>query len=160
MSNYDSLLDEVRSYLDRFCAFPSEAALDVVTLWVAHTHAVDATHKMVFESTPRLAILSSEPGSGKTRVLELVEQLSHNGTRVTDPTGPGLLCLIDQERATVCIDEIDVLFGPGSGQRQIRAILNSGYRRGANIVRQRGNQSSLVDTLRPNRYRRHGAEFH
>lgn len=131
----DRLLDEVKSYLDRFCAFPNEASLDACTLWVAHTHAVDSEGKLLFESTPRLAILSSEPGSGKTRVLEMVESLSHNGIRVTDPTGPALVSLVNDERATICIDEIDVLFGTGAGQRPVRAFLNAGYRQGSKIAR-------------------------
>jgi hypothetical protein len=131
----DQLLDEVRSYLDRFVAFPSEASLDAVVLWIAHTHAVDSERTMVFESTPRLAILSDEPGSGKTRLLELVESLSHSGIRVTDPTAPSLVSLVNEQRATICIDEIDVLFGGGAGQRPVRAFLNAGYRQGAKIAR-------------------------
>ena len=39
-------------------------------LWAAHAHVADA-----FESTPRLALLSPEPGSGKTRAQEVLELL-------------------------------------------------------------------------------------
>lgn len=46
------------------------AALEAVTLWVAHAHLV-----AVGENTPRLALLSPEPGSGKTRTLEVLELL-------------------------------------------------------------------------------------
>jgi hypothetical protein len=129
------LLDETRAYLARFCSLPSDAALDTVTLWVAHTHAVDISHRLVFETTPRLAILSNGPASGKTRLLELVQRLSANGVQVADPTGPAVVSLIDEEHATVCIDEIDMLFGPGNGQRAVRTVLNTGYRVGAKIPR-------------------------
>lgn len=131
----DALFDEVKSYLTRFVSFPNEAAADVATLWVAHTHAVDSEHKLIFESTPRLAILSNEPGSGKTRLLELIEALSHNGRQVTDPTAPALISLVNDERAAICIDEIDVLFTGGNGQRPVRSFLNAGYRHGAKIAR-------------------------
>ena len=60
------LLDDTREFIGRFCAFPSAACLDAVTLWAAHTHMVEHFH-----TTPRLAMLSPEPGSGKTRVLEV-----------------------------------------------------------------------------------------
>jgi hypothetical protein len=128
-------LDETRAYIARFCALPSDAALDAVTLWVAHTHAVDTAGRLAFETTPRLAILSNGPASGKTRVLEMVQRLSSNGVQVADPTGPAVVSLIDEEHATVCIDEIDLLFGPGNSQRAVRTVLNSGYRAGAVIPR-------------------------
>ena len=63
----------VHAFLARFVAFPSPAAHVAATLWVAHCHMVEA-----FESSPRLALLSPEPGSGKTRVLEVCELLVPN----------------------------------------------------------------------------------
>jgi hypothetical protein len=64
------VLDQVHGYLARFVAYPSEDAHVAHTLWIAHTHLMDA-----WESTPRIAFLSPEPGSGKTRALELTETL-------------------------------------------------------------------------------------
>lgn len=67
------ILDDVRQYLERFIAYPSGDCADAHTLWVAHAHAADS-----FENTPRLAFLSPEPGSGKTRALEVTEVLVPN----------------------------------------------------------------------------------
>ena len=67
------LLDDVEAFLRRFVAFPSEAARVATVLWAAHAHLLD-----VFDSTPRLAFLSPEPGSGKTRALEITELLVPN----------------------------------------------------------------------------------
>jgi len=39
-------------------------------LWIVHAHLMDK-----WDSTPRLAFLSPEPGSGKTRALEITELL-------------------------------------------------------------------------------------
>ncbi len=64
------LLDAVHGYLCRFVAYPSPDATIAHTLWIAHTHLMDA-----WESTPRIAFLSPEPGSGKTRALEITETL-------------------------------------------------------------------------------------
>src|SRR5688500_11001259 len=64
------LLDEVEQFLTRFVAFPSLEAQAAVALWILHCHAIDA-----FESTPRLAALSPEKGSGKTRLLEVLALL-------------------------------------------------------------------------------------
>ncbi len=63
-------LDDVETFLRRFVAFPSESAAVAVTLWAAHAHVVHGG-----ENSPRLALLSPEPGSGKTRVLEVLELL-------------------------------------------------------------------------------------
>ncbi len=64
------LLDEVEEFLERFVAYPSEAAKVAHVLWILHTHCMDE-----WESTPRIAFLSPEPGSGKTRALEVTETL-------------------------------------------------------------------------------------
>jgi hypothetical protein len=37
----EAVLNEVRHFLSRFVSFPTPAILDMVTLWVAHTHVVD-----------------------------------------------------------------------------------------------------------------------
>ena len=57
-----ALLTFTESFIKRFCAFPDEHALVAVTLWAAHAHMVE-----YFHTTPRLALLSPEAGSGKTR---------------------------------------------------------------------------------------------
>ena len=64
------LLNEVREFIARFCIFPTRSCLDALTLWVAHAHMVEHFH-----TSPRLALLSPEPASGKTRVLEVLELL-------------------------------------------------------------------------------------
>ena len=54
-------LDDLRAFVGRFCALPTGHAYTATVLWAAHAHVLDA-----FDSTPRLAFLSPEPGSGKT----------------------------------------------------------------------------------------------
>ncbi len=64
------LLDWIEAFLARFVAYPSEAARVAHVLWIAHTHGMSA-----WDSIPRIAFLSPEPGSGKSRVLEVSELL-------------------------------------------------------------------------------------
>ena len=98
-------------------------------LWIAHTHLMDC-----WESTPRIAFLSPEPASGKTRALEVTEPLvprpvhAVNTTpaylfrKVSDPAGP----------PTILYDEIDTVFGPkAKDNEEIRGMLNAGHRKGA-----------------------------
>lgn len=53
-----------------FVAYPSEHAHVAHTLWRAHTHLMEA-----WESMPRIAFLSPEPGSRNSRALEITESL-------------------------------------------------------------------------------------
>jgi hypothetical protein len=59
-------LDLVESYYQRFVAYPSEHALAAHVLWTVHAHLIDS-----FDTTPRLAFMSAEKESGKTRALEV-----------------------------------------------------------------------------------------
>src|SRR5688572_98428 len=68
-----ALLSDVPGFFCRFVAFPNEAAAVPATLWVAHAHAIDC-----WVSTPRIGFLSPEPGSGKTRALEVMGTLVPN----------------------------------------------------------------------------------
>lgn len=129
------VLNEADAFLSRFAAFPSDASRHAVVLWSAHTHAVNA-----FPASGRLAVLSDQPASGKTRVLELAGLISHDATLETDPTGPALTALISQRQPTVLLDEVDQIWGRAGGEshRQLRSILNSGYRKGATVSRRAG----------------------
>src|SRR5690349_14986940 len=62
------LFARVGKFLIRFVCYPSEHAHVAHVLWIAHAHCMDA-----WESTPRIAFLSPEPASGKTRALEISE---------------------------------------------------------------------------------------
>lgn len=66
----ESPLDEVEAFLACFVSYPSEAARVAHVLWIGHAHLMDC-----WESTPRIAFLSPEPGSGKSRALEASELL-------------------------------------------------------------------------------------
>lgn len=128
-----SVLDQVEAFLRRFVSYPSDAAATAHTLWVAHCHAMSS-----WESTPRIAFLSPEPGSGKSRALEVTELLVPNPVhavnatpaylfrKVSDPAGP----------PTILFDEIDTLFGPRAKDNEdVRGMLNAGHRRGATAGR-------------------------
>jgi hypothetical protein len=96
------LLDQVTAMLARYVAFPSPAALVAVTLWTAHAHAVTA-----FESTPRLALLSAEKGSGKTRTLEVLELLVPRPMHAVSATAAALFRAVEAQQPTLLFDEAD-----------------------------------------------------
>ncbi len=123
------MLDEVHALLGRFVAYPSQHAHVAHTLWIGHAHAMGA-----WESTPRIAFLSPEPGSGKTRALEITETLVPRPVEAVNVTPAYLFRKVGDEagRPTILYDEIDTVFGPkAKDNEEIRGLLNAGHRCGA-----------------------------
>jgi hypothetical protein len=124
------LLSNVYTFTGHFIAYPSDHAHIAHVLWIAHTHLMDA-----WESTPRLAFLSPEPSSGKTRALEISELLVPNPVEAINVTPAYLSRKVgDEEKGppTILYDEIDTVFGPKAKENEeIRGLLNAGHRRGA-----------------------------
>lgn len=124
-----SVLDEVHAFLGRFVAYPDPAAHVAHTLWTAHTHAMDA-----WESTPRIAFTSPEPGSGKSRALEATTLIVPRPVQAVNVTPSYLFRKVADKagKPTILFDEIDTVFGPkAKDNEEIRGLLNAGHRRGA-----------------------------
>ena len=124
-----TLLNDVHAFLGRFIAYPSEHAHTAHALWVVHAHLMSA-----WESTPRIAFLSPEPGSGKTRALEISELLVPRPVQAINVTPAYLFRKVgaDEDLPTILFDEVDTVFGPKvKDNEEVRALLNAGHRRGA-----------------------------
>ncbi|WP_327317861.1 DUF3631 domain-containing protein [Streptomyces sp. NBC_01235] len=122
-----ALLNEVEAFHRRFNVFPTEAAYVAVALWDAHAHLLDC-----FDSTPRIAFLSPEPGSGKSRALEIVETLVPQPMVAVNASAAALFRAVSgaDGRPTILFDEIDTVFGPKAGDNEeLRGFLNAGHRR-------------------------------
>lgn len=123
-----ALLDDIHKFLGRFIAYPDQHSHIAHTLWNVHAHLMDA-----WESTPRIAFLSPEPASGKTRALEITELLVPRPIHSMNVSPAALFREIDSEegRPTILFDEIDTVFGPkAKPNEEIRGLLNAGHRKG------------------------------
>ncbi len=137
------ILDAVRKFLGRFVTFPSPAELDAVTLWAAHAHLVG-----VGENSPRLALLSPEPASGKTRTLEVLELLVPAPMPSVSASPAAIFRSLANGQRTLLFDEVDTIFGTNrkdDGSEELRALLNAGHRRGATIPRCVGPMHAVAD---------------
>lgn len=131
--NARTALDEAEGFLRRFVAYPSEAAATAHVLWCGHAHLVDA-----FDNSPRIAFLSPEPGSGKSRALEVTEPLVPRPVVTVNASSSYVFRKISDEAGlpTLLMDEVDAIFGrPSDASEDLRGLLNSGYRRGATAGR-------------------------
>ncbi len=142
------LLDETVDVVLRFVAMPSTEAADAVALWIAHTWVFDR-----FDTTPRLAVLSPELGSGKTRLLEVVELLARSPMLAANVSVAVLFRLAADRQPTVLLDEADAIWSPrkggAEGAEDLRALLNAGYRRGAAVWRMVGQGAKMEATEFP-----------
>lgn len=124
-----SRLTEIEDFLSRFVVYPDEHCRVAHTLWIAHTHLMDC-----WDSTPRIAFLSPEPGSGKSRALEVTEPLVPRPVHAVNTTPAYLFRKVSDPdgRPTILYDEIDTVFGPrAKDNEEVRGMLNAGHRKGA-----------------------------
>ena len=127
------ILDDIKSFLESYVIYPSEHAAVAHTLWIAHAHLMDR-----WDSTPRIAFISKEPGSGKSRALEVTAPLVPNPVHAVNATPAYLFRKISDDAGspTILFDEIDTLFGPrAKDNEEVRGMLNAGHRRGATAGR-------------------------
>jgi hypothetical protein len=142
----DETLSNVSAFMGRFICYPSENARIAHTLWVAHCHLMEAWY-----TTPRLAFMSAEKASGKTRALEVTELLVPRPKLSFSISAAALVRIIakgheDGTAPTVLFDEIDNLFARGEeGIAELRGALNSGYRRGATATRCVNHGADVID---------------
>ena len=125
----DALLNSVRVFLERFVSYPSRHASVAHTLWCAHTHMME-----IWDSTPRIAFLSPERGSGKTRALEATEFLVPRPVHSINNSTAYVIRKIadDFGRPTILQDEFDNVFGGKTPDKaDLLAIYNAGHRKGA-----------------------------
>ena len=124
---------ESYTFVGRFIVYPDEAAQVGHTLWIAHCHLMEC-----WASTPRLAALSPEPASGKTRALEVTELLVPRPMLAVEFSPAYLFRKISDEAGlpTILHDEVDAVFnGRAPQNEELRALYNSGHRRGAFVGR-------------------------
>jgi hypothetical protein len=123
------LLDDLRAFLVRFVVYPSDHHRNAHALWIAHCWWMDA-----WDSTPRIAFLSPEPGSGKSRALEITEPLVPRPVHAVNTTSAYLFRKVSDPlgRPTILYDECDTLFGPKAKEHEeVRGMINAGHRKGA-----------------------------
>jgi len=129
----EKTLDELERFIRRFLVYPTTHEYAAHVLWIMHTWSME-----LWDSTPRIAFLSPEPQSGKTRALEVTEKLVPRPKRTVNNSTMYLYREISnpEGRPTILYDEIDTIFGPkAKGDEDARAMLNAGHRKGATAGR-------------------------
>jgi len=129
----NSSLAGIEAFLRRYVAFASEHEAVAIALWVAHAHLIEH-----FDVSPILTVTSAEMRSGKTRVLDCLELLVPEPVRLVIPSEAVVYTVLSRRpRPTLLLDEADAIFGTRMAEKYegIRAVLNSGNRRGTPVMR-------------------------
>jgi hypothetical protein len=131
----------VHHLLQRYVALRAHQSV-AVALWIVHTFLYRQ-----FTVTPRLMVTSPVRGCGKTTLLDLIEALCARPLKSDNITAAGIYHAVDSEHPTLLIDEADNLGLAGNGA--LRAVLNSGHRKGGNITRYHHGGARAFSTFSP-----------
>jgi len=124
---YEDIKQFLHTYVDM-----KEEDYEIVTLWILGTYVHDN-----FETFPYLFI-NAMRGSGKSRLLKIIKELSKDGCLNTSMRES---VLFRMGKKTLCIDEFE---GLGSKEAQaLREVLNAAYKKGMQISRMRKVKSNL-----------------
>jgi hypothetical protein len=122
-------LDRTVATLQCYAYFPTIEQPRAIALWLAHTYLVENVN-----ISARLLIRAPYKSSGKTIVLELVEDLGCRTQQTLSMTPAVLLHKIKAYQPTICLDEADRFFEQrGEDIALMVGIMNGGYRRGATV---------------------------
>lgn len=117
---YLNIIDILKKYLDL-----KEDYYPILALWIIGTHC----HNQ-FYTYPYL-FLNAMKGSGKTRLLKLINILANKSQMLNSLTEAVLF----RTEGTLCIDEFEAITRTGS--ENLRELLNSAYKRGTTVKRMR-----------------------
>jgi hypothetical protein len=123
----DALLLMISRRLRRHIVFSDDQAT-AVALWVLLTwvHADAVVH------SPILMVTSPEGNCGKTTLLDLIKFLTPNSLITVGVTGASLFRSVELWTPTLIVDEADATFVDND---DLRAVINSGWTRGAGVIR-------------------------
>ena len=118
---HDKIVEILREWMDL-----DERTYSLIALWIVGTYL----HKQF--NTYAYLFLNAMKGSGKTRLLKIIANLSKDGELAGAMTEA---VLFRTSQDTLCIDEIENI--NRQGQENLSLLLNSGYKRGLKVKRMR-----------------------
>src|SRR3990167_10876330 len=122
--NFKNSYYVIKDILKQYCDLP-EDYYPILSLWILGTYV----HKE-FNTFPELFI-NAVKGSGKSRLLKLIAELSYRGKVVIDLKEAVLFRTAKSH--TICIDEFEKVGHKDNGT--MRTLINAAYKKGAYVER-------------------------
>jgi hypothetical protein len=131
--NNGTIIDRIASFIERFVFLPRQSIYRLLATWVLATYVYKQ-----FEFIGYIFSYSSEPQSGKSRLLEVLDLLVFNSSGIlVSPTEAVLFRTADN--ATQLLDEVDAW----TNRDVLRSVLNAGFRNGGTVPRMKEQGSSF-----------------
>jgi uncharacterized protein DUF3631 len=127
-------LSEIAETFARYVVLPDGGA-DALALWAAHAHGFKA-----FLCSPRLNIRSPEKRCGKTTLRDVVSIFVPRPLLTENLTVAVLFRLVNAHAPTILADEYDAWL---KENEDLRGLLNSGHRRGGQVLRCVGDNNDV-----------------
>jgi hypothetical protein len=121
--------------LKELLSVENERWLGLLAIYAAGTYVFQ-----LFNTFPYIN-LKGEQGSGKTKLIDTMSCVSFNAIQVIDPSPAVLFRMVHALRPTLLLDEAERLHSDDA--REIRQIINAGYKRGATVPRCEGEGNEL-----------------
>lgn len=119
--------EKIKEVLQRYVKLKDDD-YELVAIWIIGTYCIKS-----FETFPYLFI-NAQKGSGKTRLLKLIEALSNKGELLTSMR-EAVLFRIATDDKTILIDELEGL--DRKENAPLKELLNACYKRGTKVYRMR-----------------------
>lgn len=120
-----AILTSLEEYFRRFILLSDDSLYSLVSLWAIGTHI----HKE-FDFFGYLFMHSPEPQSGKSRLLELLNEVVLNPSGIVVSPTPAILSRA-AENQTFLLDEVD----SWTNRDELKQVLNAGFQKGRKVLR-------------------------
>ena len=125
----DALFEDACNFLKAGVIFAEPETYTIVTAWILLTWRIEDTNV-----APYLYVTAPK-GHGKTRLLEVIQQMARRPLVASYASRAGAIRAIDGTNATLLLDEAEHYVDPRQRQSSdLAAVLNAGYRRGARAI--------------------------
>lgn len=119
------LLNEFSMLFKRHTILPIFAP-EVISLWVLHTYAIDAS-----QTAPILLLRSAEKRCGKTTLLSILRRICYRPLVASNISPAAVFRAIEKWKPTLLIDEADTFM---KDNEELRGILNAGHTKDTSYV--------------------------
>ena len=129
------LLDEMSAAILQHIVVTQEQA-DTIALYSVFTHGYE-----VFKVAPRLGVRAPTRECGKSELLLRIQRFVPRALSTENLTGPVLFRLVEDQRPTLFVDELDNLLS--DSKSELLGLFNSGYARNGKAYRLVGDSHEL-----------------
>lgn len=136
------LLSDLTEFYNKYVTFTDDYGF-VMALWVMATYMFNS-----FDAFPYVVVTAATKRAGKTRFgIELTSFVASKAKPATAMSGSSMFRIIEEQQPTVLFDEAEGLSSEASGN--MRAVLNTGYRKGSVVTKTAGEEVKEFRTYCP-----------